>query len=146
MPSGNLFLWTPPPVVTDAVLEELLKARHKRTHTFLVVAVPRLMLPRWRCLFNKVCDFTFEVSPGTSFWPESMFEPIWVGIVLTFVKHRPWCLKQTSRLVELGIKLRYVLLTSKVHARDILRKLLLLPRRLDSVSERVAHGVLHMPG
>ena len=82
---GKAFLWTPPPAVADAMLEELLKARHKRTDTYHVVAIPRLMLPRWRRLFNKVCDFTFEVSPGATFWPETMFEPLWVGVILPFL-------------------------------------------------------------
>jgi len=86
---GQLFLWTPSPPVADAALEQLLMARHKRTDTFHVILVPRLMTPRWRRLFNKVCDFTFIVPPGSSFWPTNMFEPLWVGIVLPFTHHRP---------------------------------------------------------
>ena len=50
---NELFLWAPQPPVADAALEELLKARHKRTDTFHVVLIPRLMTPRWRRLFNK---------------------------------------------------------------------------------------------
>jgi hypothetical protein len=35
-PKNGLHLWSPPPAVADAALEELLKARHKRTDTFHV--------------------------------------------------------------------------------------------------------------
>jgi hypothetical protein len=144
--SGNLHLWTPPPAAADAALEELLKARHKRTDTFHVVAIPRLASPRWRRLFNKVCDFTFVVPAGTSFWSTNMHEPLWVGIVLPFIRHRPWCLKRAPLLVELGRDLRGLLKTSEAAARDLLCKLLLLPRRAESMSEVLACGMLHVPG
>jgi hypothetical protein len=44
-PKNQLHLWPPQPPVADAALEELLKARHKRTNTFHVGVVPRLMAP-----------------------------------------------------------------------------------------------------
>ncbi len=81
---NKLHLWAPPPSVGDAALEELLKARHKRMDTFQVVLIPRLLAPWWRRLFNKVCDFTFVVSPIVSFWSPEMYEPLWVGIILPF--------------------------------------------------------------
>ena len=71
----QMHLWDPPPALADVALEELLKARHKRTDTFHVILIPRLMLPRWRRLFNKVCDLSFSVPTNHPFWPESMFEP-----------------------------------------------------------------------
>ncbi len=79
-PKNQLHLWAPQPPVANAALEELLKAWHKRTDTFHVVLIPRLMAPWWRQLFNKACDLTFFVSPSSSFWPSNMFEPLWIGI------------------------------------------------------------------
>ncbi len=140
-----MFLWAPQPPVADAALEELLKARHKRTDTFHVILIPRLMTPRWWRLFNKACDFTFVVSPGSVFWPADMFEPLWVGIVLPFTHHRPWCFKRAPLLVEIGRDLQEVLATSEADAGNLLRKLLNLPRRVASLSQRVACGVLHTP-
>ena len=142
---GQAFLWTPPPAIADAALEELLKSRHKQTDLFHVVAIPRLMTPRWRRLFNKACDFTFEVSPGPDFWPESMFEPLWVGILFPFTHHRPWCLKRAPALVDAGIKLRQVLAASERNAGNILRKLWALPGQVSCVPERMACGVLRVP-
>ena len=142
---GKVFLWSPPPAIADVALEELLKARHKRTDMVHVLLIPRLMTPRWRRLFHKSCDFSFVVSPGCTFWPSDMFEPLWVGILLPFVKHRPWCLKRAPVLLEIGRELRGVLQTGQGDAGLILRKLTLLPRRVDALPFNLACGVLHMP-
>jgi hypothetical protein len=142
---GRMFLWSPPPAVADVAWEELLKARHKRTDTFHVLLVPRIMNPRWRRLFHKACDLSFVVSPGSPFWPYGMFEPLWVGILLPFVKHRPWCLKRAPLLLEIGRELRGVFKTGEGDAGNILRKLTLLPRRVDALPFHLACGVLHMP-
>ena len=145
-PAGQLHLWAPPPAVADAMLEELLKARHKRTDTFHVVVIPRLLSPRWRRLFHKVSDLNFVIPPGSQFWPSDMFEPLWVGIILPFVPHRPWQLKRAPLMVELAGKLREVFQGRDFLARNILRKLLKLPGRVAGVPPSVARGMLHMPG
>ena len=74
-----------------------------------------------------------------------MFEPLWVGIVLPFTHHRPWCFKRAPLLVELGGTLRELLETSEEDAMNLLQKLLGLPGRVASLSQRVACGVLHIP-
>jgi hypothetical protein len=142
---GKLHLWAPAPAIADAMLEELLKARHKRTDTFHVICIPRLMSPRWRRLFHKVSDLHFVVPAGASFWPTNMYEPLWIGIVLPFASFRPWSLKRAPLMVDLARQLCEVCKERDADARDILRKLLKLPRRLASVSPDVARGVLHMP-
>lgn len=142
---GKTHLWTPPPAIADVALEELLKARHKRHDTFHVILIPRLMTPRWRRLFNKVCDFSFSVPVSKPFWPESMYEPLWVGIVLPFTHHRPWQLKRAPLLVDLGRQLHEVLHESSSDGGDILRELWSLPKRLSCVPKHVASGMLRMP-
>ena len=144
-PKGRTFLWLPPPAAADAMLEELLKSRHKRTDLYHVVAIPRLWLPKWRRLFNKACDFTFEIPAHPSFWPVSMFEPLWVGIILPFTHHRPWSFGRAPVLVDMGIRLRPLLQTSEALSGDLLRKLWKLPQRISRLPERVARGVLHGP-
>ena len=143
---NKLHLWAPPPLVGDAALEELLKACHKRTDTFHVVLIPRLLALRWRLLFNKACDFTFVVSPIVFFWPPKMYEPLWVGIILPFSSHRPWCFKRPPLLVEMARDSREVLSTGEGDGGDILRKLLKLPRLVASMPEHMACRVLHLPG
>jgi hypothetical protein len=143
---GNTHLWAPAPAIADAVLEELLKARHKRTDTFHVVVIPRLMAPRWRRLFHKAVDLSFVVDAGNAFWPSNMFEPLYVGVLFPFTHHKPWCLKGCPLMVEMGRELRQVCKEGDFTAGLILRKLFKLPRRLARVSASVASGVLHMPG
>ena len=126
---GQMYLWASPPAVADAMLEELLKARHKRKDTWHVIVIPRLMSPRWRRLFHKVADLNFVVDPGTAFWPSDMFEPLYVGIVFPFIRHRPWQLKRAPLMVGMGRELRKVCKESDVAPGNILRKLLRLPRR-----------------
>ena len=143
---GNMHLWAPAPAIADAMLEELLKARHKRTDTWHIVVIPRLMAPKWRRLFHKVVDLHFAVDPGNAFWPSDMFEPLFVGIVFPFIRHRPWQLKRAPLMVGMGRDLRQMCKEGDFAPGCLLRKLLRLPRRLDRLSPSVARGVLHMPG
>ena len=144
-PAGNTHLWTPPPAAADAALEQLLQARHKRTDTSHIIAIPRLLAPRWRRLFHKAVDVSFSIPPGTSFWPTNMFEPLWVGIVLPYHRFSPWQLSRAPLMVDMGRKLHKVCSASEADAGHILRKLCKLPRRLATLQERVARGVLRMP-
>ena len=62
---------------------------------------------------DKACDFLFVISPGCAYCLSDMFKPVWVGILLPFVKHRPWCLKRAPLLLEVGRELRSVLQTDR---------------------------------
>ncbi len=104
------------------------------------------MTPWWQQLFNKACDFTFVVSPGASFWPTDMYEPLWVGILLPFSIHRPWSFKRAPLLVEMGGDLREMLAEGKGNGGDILQKLLKLPKIVAPLLERMACGMIHNPG
>jgi hypothetical protein len=138
--SGCMHLWAPPPAVADAMLEELLKARHKRTDTYDVVVIPRLMAPRWRRLFFKAVDVHFVIDPGNSFWPLEMYEPLFVGLILPYVPFRPWCLKRSPFVVGMGRKLREVCKEGDFLAGHLLRKLLKLPRRVARLSPQGWHA------
>ena len=141
----SMHLWCPPPAVADAALEELLKARHKRTDTYHIILIPRLMTPRWRRLFYKACDFSCVIPAGFEHWPSNMFEPIYLGIVLPFTHHRPWQLKRAPLLLELERKMRSMLGSGESDGRVILQQLLDLHPRLCSVRKDVACRMLHMP-
>jgi hypothetical protein len=75
-----------------------------------------------------------------------MFEPLWVGIILPFAHCRPWSLKQAPLLVEMGRDLRRLLETSEGDARNLLRKLLQLPKWLATLPQHMACSMLHLPG
>ncbi len=139
-------LWCPPPAVADAALEELLKARHKRSDTFHIILIPRLMTPRWRRLYHKVVDFSCEIPAGSPYWPSHMFEPLWLGIVLPFTNHRPWQLKRAPLILEMEREMRQMLRAGGIDGGwHILRKLWTLNSRLSKVSPDVARQVLRLP-
>ena len=74
-----------------------------------------------------------------------MYEPLWLGVVLPFTHHRPWCFKRAPRLVEMGIKLRGMLPDREGDAGALLRELLRLPRWVAPMSASMVRGVLHLP-
>ena len=145
-PNGRKYLWTPPPVLADVCLEECLKAVHKRRDAFHIFVIPRLFTPAWSRLFHKLCDFVACVPVDSPHWPSNMHEPLWIGISLPFISQRPWTLRRTPLLVGLAIKLRGVLSTGEGDGGDVLRELLRTPGRVRGLSQRMASGVLQMPG
>ncbi len=69
-----------------------------------------------------------------------------MGIVLPFAHCRLWSLKEAPLLVEMGRDLQRVLEIGEGDARDILRKLLQLPKQLASLPQCMARGMLHLLG
>jgi hypothetical protein len=86
------------------------------------------------------------VSPGLTFWPDEMYEPLWFGIILPFCPHRPWCFKQAPLLVEMARDLHEMLAVGQGDGREILQELLKLLQTVAHLSERMACGVLHVLG
>ena len=145
-PGNQIYLWSPPPVIADVALEEALKARHKRqdaTHIFLI---PMLYSPQWIRLFYKMCDVVFHIPVGTSNWPSAMHESLFVGITFPYLSHRPWTVRGTPLLVELGRQLRRLWATSERDAGDCVRELLRTAKRLPTMSQPVASRVLSLSG
>ena len=137
------FVWTPAPAAAEACLEELRKARHKHQDSSHIILIPRLMAPFWRRHLNKVCDFVFELPLGKlTVWKEDMFEPLTIGLVLPYLSHRPWQLKQSPVLVGLQKQLRKVWESDPVSSGPILRQLWDLSGHLGSMSEELALRVL----
>ena len=143
--NGHYYLWAPPPIVGDVALEECLKSVHKRSDAFHIIVLPRLFTPRWSRLFYKCSDFTFRIPAGSPIWPSHLHEPLWIGIVFPLNRFQPWSIRGTPLLVELGRELQEVLSTREADGGDILRKLLRVQRKLPSVPEHVARGMLRMP-
>ena len=117
--NGRTYLWTPPPVIADVALEECMKAIHKRTDAYHIFVIPRLFTPKWRRAFLKVCDFHFSLPVGSTHWPLSMHEPLWIRISLPLINKSPWTLQRTPVLVELERDLPEMLTSGKGDERDI---------------------------
>ena len=143
--NGQVYWWDPPPIIADVALEEALKAQHKRTDTTHIVTIPRLYAPSWLRLFHKLCDFIVRIPVGSTHWPSGLHEPLFLGISLPYIRYSPWSLRGTPMLVDLDRRMREMLSSGEGDGGDLLLELLRLPRRLSSVSEDVARGMLRMP-
>ena len=75
-----------------------------------------------------------------------MHEPLLVGIALPLIRYPPWSLRRTPLLVDMARELPEVLRSGKGDGQDILREILRTLGRISGMSERVARGVLQMPG
>jgi hypothetical protein len=87
--NGVAYIWSPPPVIADVALEECLKAIHKCPDAFHIFLVPRIYSPLWLCMFYKLSDVVFHLSPGLMYWPPLMHKPLFVGIALPLLRGKP---------------------------------------------------------
>jgi hypothetical protein len=101
---GN-FLWAPPPAATDAAVEQLCEAVHKRPQCTHVFIAPFLMTNRWRKQMLKATDLNFFLKPECHIWDSSNHEPLGFFIYLPLFRHEPWRKRYTAPVVELVISL-----------------------------------------
>lgn len=87
---SGCFVWTPPPCLAEVALEELLKARHKRTSSHHLFIVPRLVKPHYLKHLHKAANLIVSLPVGHPAWPISMHEPLTIAFVFPFISHRPW--------------------------------------------------------
>lgn len=118
-------LWCPPPSAADVAIEQLSFSRHKRPELTHIFVCPRLMTYLWRKRLFKFADFTFSLPAGHNpmVWPESMFEPLTIGVLLPFLPSPPWVRRNSPPLLALEGELRSVWQTPQRDECAILRKL-----------------------
>ena len=109
-------------------------------HVFIV---PKLFYSLWRRQFFKCMDLILVVPPLLSCWPESMHEPLMIGFCFPFIKHRPWCIRDTPKLCAVVREVQKMWKEEKVDGRDYLRKFLLEVRKLPFLSEYVVRSLLY---
>ena len=136
------FVWTPPPAAAETMLEEVRKARHRRTQSTHLILIPRLMTPMWQKHLRKVSDIVLSVPAGHPAWPVSMHEPLTIGIVFPFIRYRPWRLCRAPILLDLERKLREVWKTNASSEGPLLFELWSLPRQLGGLSQKLVWKLL----
>lgn len=139
---SGTFVWSPPPAAAEAALEELRKTRTKRQDSLHVFVVPHLMTPQWLKQLYKASDIVFHIPAGCPYWPETMYESLTIGLSLPFLSSRPWQLRRTPKVLNVGRSLRRMFKEEPMAAGDLLRKFLLECRRLRSLPELVVRRVL----
>ena len=141
--SGRTYVWTPPPGAASTAIEELRKARIKRTESTHMFLCPRLLTPEWLKQLHKASDIVLTIPPNCPIWPSSMHEPLIFGLMLPYSKFSPWQLKTAPKVVKLGGQLRQVFNETKGSGGGILWELLQLCKRVPTMSEDVVRRMLH---
>ena len=140
--SGN-FIWAPAPAGAKFAAEQLRQARHKRLDSLHVFVCPHLMSHEWISHVRKSADLILEIKAGsTSFWPSDKHESLVIGLYLPFANQKPWQLKRSPMLVDLGARLRVLWKEDPSSGRDILQQLLLFARSMGSLPIRDVRDVL----
>jgi hypothetical protein len=106
--SHVVLVWAPAPTAAEAALEELSTSRHKLPHLSHIVLCPRLFTHAWRKRLYKLADYVFFLPAGRreDVWPSHAFEPLIVGVILPFLPSAPWCLRQSTAILQLDASLR----------------------------------------
>ena len=86
----------------------------------------------------------FEIPAGKTGWPASMHEPLIIGLLFPFLRHKPWQLRGTPKMHAMDWQLRCLFETEDLDARNLLREFWSRCLRLGNVSEAVVRRVLHL--
>ena len=134
-------------VITGCCYRSLLrrdkKSKNEEEKSRHIVVVHRLMTPRWLKQLNKAADCIFTISPCHSFWPTNNFEPLYVALIFPYLKHRPFQLKQTPKMFQMGRSLSKVFQEDKVDGGDISCKFVLSIGRLSTMSRSMVWKLLY---
>mmetsp|Transcript_786 Transcript_786/g.1194 ORF Transcript_786/g.1194 Transcript_786/m.1194 type:complete len:304 (+) Transcript_786:5696-6607(+) len=136
------YLWNPAPDTAETSLEQLRFARQKRYQSTHVFVCPHLLEPYWRSHLHNVADLVCEIPVGNSFWPNSMHEPLILGICFPFIHSEHWQLKGCVAMLEMARELRSLWKTSESAQRSVLRELWSHQRQLAHLLPGLVQQVL----
>ena len=131
------------PGVADVALEQLRIARIKRQSSTHLFICPRLLTTEWRKQFQKTVDFYIEIPACAEFWPVCMFEPLMLGICLPYLRHPPWQVRGTPKVLSLVRKLRQMLQEDPMAIGNILQQFLLAAKRISCMPEGLVWRMLY---
>ena len=124
-------------------MEELLRSRHKSEKSTHVVVIPRLFTTEWRKQLHKAADLVLTLPAGHPAWPTEMHEPLTIDILFPYISHRPWQLRRTPKLMEMGNTLQKVWESSAESEEPLLRKLWDFQRTVEGLSPHMASDLLY---
>ena len=119
------------------------KARIKRQTSAHIFVCPRLCSPLWVKQLYKAADIVIEIPVGKTGWPASMHEPLLIGLLFPFLRHKPWQLRGTPKMYAMDRQLRSLFETENLDSRNLLREFRSRCLRLGNVSEAVVRRVLY---
>ena len=139
---SGTFVWSPPPVIADVVMEQVHDSRHKCHNSTHIILIPWLMTPSWRKALHKVADIVLSLPAGHPAWPSSMHEPLTIALIFPFLRTAPWQLRRQPFLLGVEWALQEVWKNNHSSERPILCQLWNLPSKLACLSEKLARKML----
>jgi hypothetical protein len=101
---GN-HIWAPPPVIADAVLDNMCESVLVRPWNSHIFVCPALMTSKWRKQLRKVADFVVTIPVGSSLWNAELHEPLVLALICPLLNYSPWQVQNTRGLAELTVAL-----------------------------------------
>ena len=135
-------LWHPAPAGALVAIEQLRKARTKRTNSTHIVVCPKLLEPEWKSQLWKAADLICEIPVGQSYWPSDMHETLTLAICFPYLTHRPWELKKAPVILDVGKHLRRMWKEDSKSQGALLRELLRKTTRLKDMSPQLVLRML----
>jgi hypothetical protein len=136
------YVWAPPPCVAAQCLDEIRKARHKRQLSTHVFVCPRIMTVEWQRQLYKSADLVLVINPGHQIWEENQHEPLILGFYFPYLRHEPWQLKGSQKLVAMGGYLQRVCKEDPGSSGRLLRQLWEFTQKLPHMSEQLVCKLL----
>lgn len=140
---SGTYIWSPPAAAADVCIEEIRKARMKRTDSLHIVLIHRLMTPLWLKQLFKASDCIFSIPASHGFWTADNFEPLTVALIFPYLPYRPFQLKGTPKMFQMGRELSQVFKEHNLDGGNILCKFLLEVRKFQTMPSRVVWKMLY---
>ena len=136
-------VWTPPPAAGQHCIEQLRKARLKRTSSTQVFVVPRIFTSVWRKQLYRVADVVVELPFEDGIWAKELqHEPLTLAFLFPFLNHKPWQLKRSYSFLGMGRMLRKLWKDGEIPLWIILHKFCQWTSRLYAVQPSVVRCML----
>ena len=137
------YVWSPHPPIAFIAIEELRRDQRKRQNSTHIVVIPKLMKYFWIGQLQKAADIVFEIRAGEDpMWPSSQHETLLIAICFPFLPCKPWQLRQTPALLEVGRILQRVWKEKKGTSWHLLRQLRSQTKSLDTLPKNVVWNML----
>ncbi|KAL7557316.1 hypothetical protein ACA910_022411 [Epithemia clementina (nom. ined.)] len=141
--SDGVFVWLPPPCITDHVVFLMAEAIHLRPWNTHLLIVPSILSRRWQRALSKTTDVIANLPFDDLVWPqEKEHENLTLAIAFLLLARQPWRVKRSNVRSKQENQLRTLHKQSFAFARHHLRELWLQASTLESMPTGVPRALL----
>ena len=139
----GVFVWTPPPAITDAAVVQLAEAIHVRPWNTHVVLVPTLMTSAWQKTLSKACDLRITLPFDDCLWPKQIeFKKLTLAFYFPLLARNPWRVKRSQVFKKYELQIRGMQGEGMAFQRDLLRQFWISARALQPMPSGLARSLL----